>query len=198
MSETEEQIEQVEEVTEEAEAEQPEEEQPEEEQPEEEAEAEEQPEEPETEEETEEQPEEPNAEEVEAEEAFEPVEYSADEVESLVLQLREEGLKPSRIGNQLRDEYGVYSTKEVTGKKITEILAENDKSLDLPEDLHSLIVKAAKLREHREENPKDMTAKQGLQKTEDHVRSLAKYYKENERLPQDWKYDPENVNLFLD
>lgn len=171
MSETEEQTEQVEEVTEESEPE-------------------EQPEEPEAEveEESEEEP----------EEEFEPVEYSADEVENLVLQLREEGLKPSRIGNQLRDEYGVYSTKEVTGKKITEILAENDKSLDLPEDLHSLIVKAAKLREHREENPKDMTAKQGLQKTEDHVRSLAKYYKENERLPQDWKYDPENVNLFLD
>ena len=124
--------------------------------------------------------------------------YSDDEIEKLVVKLREEGHQPSVIGMKLRDQYGIPDVQEATGRSITTILEDNDKGLDVPEDLHSLLVKAAKLQEHLEENPKDATAIQGLQKTEDKIRSLASYHKDAGNLASDWAYDDETVNIFLD
>jgi small subunit ribosomal protein S15 len=124
--------------------------------------------------------------------------YSDEEIKTLVVKLRDEGHQPSMIGMRLRDNYGIPAVKEATGMSITEILEDEGEGLDLPEDLRNLVLKAARLREHLDENEKDATAIQGLQRTEDKIRALADYYRESGSLSADWTYDPEDINILLD
>ncbi len=125
------------------------------------------------------------------------VELTPDEVEKRVLELYEEGHEPSMIGMILRDRYGVPSVKQVTGKKLAEVLKENNAITGLPEDLKSLIQKALNLRRHAEEHRKDFHNIRGMQLTEAKVRRLAKYYKKKGVLPSDWKYDPKRLQIEL-
>lgn len=125
------------------------------------------------------------------------VELSPDEVEKRILELYEEGNEPSMIGMILRDRYGVPSVKQVTGKKLAEVLKENNAMTGLPEDLKSLIDKALNLRKHAEEHRKDFHNIRGMQLTEAKVRRLAKYYKKKGILPPDWKYDPKRLQIEL-
>ena len=116
--------------------------------------------------------------------ADEPPEWSdvdADAIEDRVVELAEQGHDPSQIGMKLRDE-GVKGTpipdiKLATGKKVTEILEENDAGSDLPEDLRNLMERAVRLREHMEENPQDHQNKRALQNTESKVRRMVDYYR---------------------
>ena len=126
--------------------------------------------------------------------ADEPPEWSdvdADDIESRVVELAEQGHDPSQIGIKLRDE-GVTGTpvpdvKLATGKKVTEILEENDAKADLPEDLRSLMQRAVRLREHIQQNPQDYQNKRALQNTESKVRRLVDYYRGDE-LEADFQY----------
>jgi small subunit ribosomal protein S15 len=124
--------------------------------------------------------------------------YSEDEIETLVVKLHDEGHQPSVIGMKLRDMYGIPDVKAATGQSITSIIEEQGEGMDLPEDLRNLVLKAARLREHLEENENDATAIQGLQKTEDKIRSLAEYHRDADNLDEDWTYDPETVNILLE
>ncbi|WIV66946.1 30S ribosomal protein S15 [Natrialbaceae archaeon AArc-T1-2] len=122
--------------------------------------------------------------------ADEPPEWSdvdPDEIEDRVVELAEQGHDPSQIGIKLRDE-GVTGTpvpdvKLATGKKITEILEENDAEAAVPEDLRNLMERAVRLREHVQENPQDHQNKRALQNTESKVRRLVEYYRGNELDP---------------
>ena len=126
--------------------------------------------------------------------ADEPPEWSdvdADAIEERVVELAEQGHDPSQIGMKLRDE-GVKGTpvpdvKLATGKKVTEILEENDATPDLPEDLRNLMERAVRLREHMEENPQDHQNKRALQNTESKVRRLVDYYR-GDALDEDFTY----------
>ncbi len=126
--------------------------------------------------------------------ADEPPEWSdvdADDVEDRVVELAEDGFSPSQIGGKLRDE-GVTGTpvpnvKLATGKKVTEILEENDAGSDLPEDLENLMERAVRLREHVDENPQDKQNKRALQNTESKVRRLVNYYR-GDKLDEDFTY----------
>ncbi|ELZ26304.1 30S ribosomal protein S15P [Halogeometricum pallidum JCM 14848] len=126
--------------------------------------------------------------------ADEPPEWSdvdAEDIESRVVELAEQGNEPSQIGLKLRDE-GVKGTpvpdvKLATGKKITTILEENDAAPELPEDIRNLMERAIRLREHMEENSQDMQNKRALQNTESKIRRLANYYRGDE-LDEDFKY----------
>ena len=116
--------------------------------------------------------------------ADDPPEWSdvdADEVEDRVVELAEQGHDPSQIGMKLRDE-GVKGTpvpdvKLATGKKVTEILEENDATSELPEDLRNLFERAVRLREHMDANPQDAQNKRALQNTESKIRRLVNYYR---------------------
>ncbi|MFC5970231.1 30S ribosomal protein S15 [Halomarina salina] len=124
----------------------------------------------------------------------EPPEWSdvdADAIEERVVDLAEQGHDPSQIGMKLRDE-GVQGTpvpnvKLATGKKVTEILEENDATDDLPEDLRNLFERAVRLREHMDEHPGDAQNKRALQNTESKVRRLVEYYR-GDVLAEDFKY----------
>jgi small subunit ribosomal protein S15 len=126
------------------------------------------------------------------------VRHKPKEVELLIVKHAKEGLSSSEIGINLRDKFGVPSVKELTGKKITKILSEKKLLPKLPEDMLNLIKRAIALREHLEQNKKDMGAKRGLEITESKIRKLMKYYKENNKLNQDWKYNPKNAKLYVE
>jgi len=131
--------------------------------------------------------------------ADEPPEWSevdADDIEARVVELAEQGHDPSVIGLKLRDE-GVKGTpipnvKLATGKKVTEILEDNDASPELPEDLRNLMERAIGLREHVQENGQDYQNKRALQNTESKIRRLVNYYRGDE-LDEEFKYSYDNA-----
>ncbi|WP_459809104.1 30S ribosomal protein S15 [Halopiger thermotolerans] len=136
--------------------------------------------------------------------ADEPPEWSdvdAEDIEDRVVELAEQGYDPSQIGMKLRDE-GVTGTpvpdvKLATGKKITEILEENDAKSEIPEDLYNLMERAVRLREHVQENPQDYQNKRALQNTESKVRRLVDYYRGDELEP-DFQYSYDVAKDLLD
>lgn len=125
------------------------------------------------------------------------VEQNPEEIVELIVKLNKEGKSTSEIGIILRDQYGIPSTKSVMGKKITEILEENGTVFEYPEDLLNLIKRAINIREHLDENPKDIHSKRGLIKIESKIRRLVKYYTRNNVLPEGWRYDPKEAALLV-
>ena len=115
----------------------------------------------------------------------------AEDIESRVVELAEQGHDPSVIGLKLRDEgvkgVPVPNVKLATGKKVTDILEENDAAPELPEDLRNLMERAIRLRRHMEENPQDAQNKRALQNTESKIRRLVKYYRGDE-LDEEFTY----------
>ncbi len=124
----------------------------------------------------------------------------AEDIESRVVELAEQGHEPAVIGLKLRDE-GVKGTpipdvKLATGKKVTEILEENDAAGDLPSDLRNLMERAVNLREHMAENQQDHQNKRALQNTESKIRRLVDYYR-GDQLDEDFVYDYETAAELL-
>lgn len=126
------------------------------------------------------------------------VRYKAKEIELLVGKIAKEGKTASQVGIVLRDTYGVPSTKLLAKKSVLQIMKEKGVAPTVPEDLMAMIKKNILLRKHMESNRQDKTAVRGLELTESHIRRLIKYYKSNNRLPADWKYDPTKIKLLLE
>ncbi len=124
------------------------------------------------------------------------VRHKPEDTEELVISLYKRGYPPSMIGTILRDSYGVPLVKIVTGKKIVKILKEHGLQPEIPEDLYNLIRRAARVRRHLEEHPKDYHSKRGLQLIESKIYRLSRYYKRKGILPKDWRYRPEKVSIF--
>ncbi len=124
----------------------------------------------------------------------------AEDIESRVVELAEQGHDPSVIGLKLRDEgvkgVPVPDVKLATGKKVTEILAENDADPEIPEDLRNLMARAIRLREHMESNGQDYQNKRALQNTESKIRRLVNYYRGN-ALDPEFTYKHENAAELL-
>jgi small subunit ribosomal protein S15 len=122
-------------------------------------------------------------------------------VEERIVELADQGQEPSQIGMTLRDE-GVQGTpvpdvKLVTGKKVTEILEEQDARPDVPEDLRNLMEQAVRLHEHVEENGQDHQNRRALQNTEAKIRRLADYYRGDE-LDEDFTYTYDKAVALLE
>lgn len=125
------------------------------------------------------------------------VEYSAEEIERLVVKLAKDGLEPSAIGRVLRDQYGIPSVQAVTGKPMLTLLAANNLVPKIPSDLMALLRQAVALHNHLARHKRDSTSKRGLELLESKIRRLVKYYKAAGRLPADWKYEPERAKLLV-
>ena len=125
------------------------------------------------------------------------IEYSNEEIEELILKLRKEGNSTSMIGVVLRDQYGIPDVKLITGKKITKILEDHGQELKYPEDLMNLIRRAVNIRDHLDENPKDLHTRRGLRIIESKIRRLVKYYVREGVLPEGWRYDPRSAALLV-
>jgi len=118
--------------------------------------------------------------------------YTEDEVRDLVVKLSEKGKQPAEIGIELRDQYGIPDVKTITGSKLTEILEEEDIAPEIPEDLQNLLEKAENIQNHLEENPNDQKAQRRLELTEAKIRRIAAYHREEDNIPEDWKYESED------
>lgn len=116
------------------------------------------------------------------------VNYSRDEIISLVIKLAKEGVPPSKIGLILRDEYGIPLVKPIVGMSITQILREGGVQFQVPEDLQNLLRKAQSIQRHLSENRGDKRNIHNLELVEARIHRLAKYYKRRGLLPADWKY----------
>jgi len=119
------------------------------------------------------------------------------DVELLVVELAKKGYSPSMIGIILRDQFGIPLVKQVTGRKVVEILRKHSTAPQIPEDLFNLMKRAVNLRRHLEEHPRDYHSKKGLIEIESKIHRLVKYYKSRGVLPPDWVYTPEKAKLFV-
>lgn len=119
------------------------------------------------------------------------VDYDEDEVVDLVVKLRRDGYDPSQIGLKLRDEYGIPDIKQITDKKVTEILEEEGLELNLPEDLKNLLEKAESLQNHLDEHTHDSDAERTLELTEAKIRRIAQYHRQEGNIDENWKYNRE-------
>lgn len=124
--------------------------------------------------------------------------YKTDEIKTLVLKLFNKELLPSKIGLYLRDVYGIPSVKVATGKRIVKLLKENKVKIDIPEDLFCLFKRAVKVRKHLEKSKNDLHSKRGLRLIESKILRLVKYYKRKKLLPEDWRYEPKEVELLVE
>jgi len=126
------------------------------------------------------------------------VRYKGEEVEKLVVKLAKTEGTNSKVGIVLRDTYGIPSIRTVAKKRINKILKENKLLPKLPEDLVALIKKDIRLVKHLDSNKKDMTVWRGLHITESKINKLAKYYKRNDILPDNWKFDRKTAKLLVE
>jgi len=121
----------------------------------------------------------------------------AKDVEKKIVELASEGHSTSQIGIALRDTHAVPSVKLAMGKTISKVLAENELSPSLPEDLTNLMRKAVRLGEHLKINKKDIHNTRSLHLTEAKILRLAKYYRSNKVIPVEWKYSLSNAKLLV-
>lgn len=125
------------------------------------------------------------------------VDKNPEEIEELIVELKERGHPPSQIGIILRDQYGIPGVRETLDKSMLEILESHDIAPDIPEDLMNLMERAVQLRNHLEQHPNDNRTKRALSKLEAEIQKLTKYYKREGRRPEDWRYDPEEAALLV-
>ena len=124
--------------------------------------------------------------------------YKKREAELLFVKLAKEGNTASKIGMVLRDVYGIPDAKLVLGMSISKSLEEHSIKPQLPEDLTALIRKASWVVKHLEKNKHDQTAARGLLLTESKIKRLAKYYKRESRIAEDWRWDRAKASMFAE
>ena len=115
----------------------------------------------------------------------------------IILELKKQGKTKAEIGLILRDSYGVPSINLATDKKLQKILVEKGFKEEYPEDLMNLLKKAVNLRKHLTKSKKDLHNKRALQLTESKIRRLGKYFVRKKKLPEKWKYKPEEAELLV-
>jgi small subunit ribosomal protein S13e len=107
------------------------------------------------------------------------------------------GVRPSQIGNALRDKHAVGTIRLVTGRKVLRILRANGLAPSLPEELYYLIRRAINIRKHLERAHHDVDAKYRLILTESRIHRLARYYKTRRIIPPNWKYNAQTASALV-
>ena len=122
----------------------------------------------------------------------------AKEVTELILSLAAEGHNPTTIGTILRDQHAVPDVRLVLGKRLGQVLAENEITPKYPEDLMSLMRRALRLIDHLESNRKDRHNSRQLELTESKIRRLSRYYKGRGQLDTEWPYKRDELRLMVE
>ena len=110
------------------------------------------------------------------------------EIAELIVKLSNDGLSPSEIGLKLRDEYAIPLVKPILGKSITTVLSDNNVNSAMPEDLNKLVQKALGLQKHLKTHNSDHRNVRSLELIESKIHRISRYYKNNGKIPSDWKY----------
>ena len=125
------------------------------------------------------------------------LELNDEQIVRLVVDYAKQGMHQAQIGQKLKTEHSVPYIKQVFGKRLTNILNESGFKQEIPQDMMDLLTKAINLRRHIERNHNDVHNKTSLHRVEAKIWRLSNYYKDNGRLPSDWKYDPVKVALII-
>ena len=108
-------------------------------------------------------------------------------------------MSTAEIGTVLRDKHAVPNVRLVLGKRIGQVLAENDMSSAYPEDMMNLMRQAVGIINHLGSgNHKDIHNKRALEITAAKIRRLASYYIGEKRLPSDWRYKRDELRLMVE
>ena len=111
-----------------------------------------------------------------------------EEAKTAALKLAKEGVSPSKIGQALRDDYGVPLVKHLLGKPLGRILSEGKAAPKVPQDLQDLIDRAQRVQKHLVSHRSDRKNVHSLELVEAKIYRLSKYYKEKGLIPSDFKY----------
>ena len=122
----------------------------------------------------------------------------AKEVTELILSLAADGHNPATIGTILRDQHAVPDVRLVLGKRLGQVLAENEITPKYPEDMMSLMRRALRLIDHLESNRKDRHNSRQLELTESKIRRLSRYYKGRGQLDTEWTYKRDELRLMVE
>ena len=99
----------------------------------------------------------------------------------------------------LRDKHAVPNVRLVVGKRLGQVLAENEMGGTYPEDMMNLMRQAVAIINHLGSgNHKDLHNKRALEITESKIRRLANYYKGENRLPAEWRYKRDELRLMVE
>ena len=120
------------------------------------------------------------------------------DVTALILSLAEEGHTPTAIGTILRDQHAVPDARLVVGKRIGQVLIENEITPQYPEDMMSLMRRALRLINHLESNRKDLHNSRQLELTESKIRRLSRYYQGRGQLDTEWAYKRDQLRLMVE
>ncbi|MBJ84224.1 MAG: 30S ribosomal protein S15 [Euryarchaeota archaeon] len=120
------------------------------------------------------------------------------EVTELILSLAAEGHSTAAIGTILRDQHAVPDVRLVLGKRIGQVLSENEVTSKYPEDMMSLMRRALRLIDHLESNRKDRHNSRQLELTESKIRRLARYYQSEGQLDSEWAYKRDQLRLMVE
>jgi len=122
-----------------------------------------------------------------------------DAIQSLILEMGKSGMSSAEIGTVLRDKHAVPDVRLVLGKRIGQVLAENEMGGSYPEDMMNLMRQAVGIINHLGSgNHKDIHNKRALEITESKIRKLANYYKGEGKLPSDWRYKRDELRLMVE
>lgn len=114
------------------------------------------------------------------------IQFSNDEVENMIIDLKKAGNSSSVIGVKLRDQYGIPGSKVVLGKKIGVVLKSAGLVDPVPEDLINLIKKYRNVSKHMDANRNDMSNKRGQALLMAKILRMVKYYKRSGYLAPEW------------
>ena len=120
------------------------------------------------------------------------------EVTQLILSLASDGHSTAAIGTILRDQHAVPDVRLVLGKRIGQVLAENEITSKCPEDMMSLMRRALRLIDHLDSNRKDRHNARQLELTESKIRRLATYYQSEGQLDSEWAYKRDQLRLMVE
>ncbi|KAG0420380.1 40S ribosomal protein S13 [Dictyocoela roeselum] len=115
------------------------------------------------------------------------IQKSPEEIINFIVNLAKKGVKPTQIGNILRDEECVGRISDITHKNLLQILKEHGVAPAIPEDLDNLVKKCSNIRNHLKEFKNDKDAKYRLNLAESKLYRLARYYKKRRDIPANWK-----------
>ena len=116
-------------------------------------------------------------------------------VEETILDLSRKGHTAAEIGLILRDQHAVPNVRLVLGERVGQVLARNEISPEIPEDLMNLMRKALRMLDHLNTNRKDLHNRRQLELVESRIRRLSRYLKGTGALDSEWTYKRDQLRL---
>jgi len=130
-----------------------------------------------------------------ADEIGAPADFDKAGIEEIIVNYAKKGMEPAKIGEALKREHGIPYVKHYMGKRLTVIMKEKGVGGEMPADLMDLMKKAVNMNGHLANNKQDKNNGLRLRRIESKIWRLTRYYIGTGKLPQGWRYDPQQAEL---